>query len=291
MRGEEQGIYWVTAKGSSVREADRRNKGSTGKPDTASNYRNPPAEHRFKPGQSGNLAGRPKKKPILSFDASKAGTIFDRNDQVLLEVASRPILLREGDKTETVSGLEALYRSMLRNAAQGDAATGRILLQMLERAESRRAAYQQEVMVAAQQHLATWNPVFYERELRGLPPPEVYPHPADIEINLVTGQAIFHGPVTMADAANQEALKAITFQSLRRLVEVEGELEKDPENAELKAERKRLKPFEDVFKNKIGPSNMRREVWRRAQAALSRSYKPPEKKQTRKKRPTKSKAE
>src|SRR3954452_19716677 len=162
--------------------ADRQQGRHNGKPDSASNYRNPPAEHRFKPGQSGNLAGRPKKKPTLSFDASNA-SMFDRNDQVLLEVAARPILVREGDKTEKVSGLEALYRSMLRNAAQGDAATGRILLQMLERAESRRAAYQQELMSAALQHLATWNDVFYERELEGLPPPEIYPHPADIEIN------------------------------------------------------------------------------------------------------------
>jgi len=217
--------------------------------------------------------------------------MFDRNDQVLLEVAARPILVREGDKTEKVSGLEALYRSMLRNAAQGDAATGRILLQMLERAETRRAAYQQELMSAALQHLATWNDVFYERELQGLPPPEIYPHPADIEINLVTGQVIFHGPVTRADAATQEGLKELTFESVRRLIEVERELKGDPQNAELNAERNRLKPFEDFLKNKIGPSNIRREIWRRAQAALARTSMPLEKKPMRKKRQIKSETE
>ena len=264
-------------------EADQEQSKRNGRSAQSNNYRNPPAEHRFKPGQTGNPDGRPKKKPALSFDASKPG-MFDRNDQVLLEVVARPIVVREGNKTEKVSGLEALYRSMLRKAAEGDAAIGRILLQLIEKVESRRAAYQLEIMNGAQQHLATWNDIFYERELLGAPPPEVYPHPADIEIDLATGQVIFHGPVTRDQAAHHEALKEFTFESIRRLAQVEEELATDPGNADLKAERRRLKPFEDVLAKQIGPSNIRREVWRRARAALARKSSPPQKRQTGKKK-------
>ena len=237
-------------------EPNEQAKGET----TSPNYRNPPAEYRFKPGETGNRKGRPKKKPVLSFDASTA-SMFDRNDQILLDVVTRPITVREGSKTETVSGLEALYRSMLRTAAQGDAATGKILLQIIERAESRRAAYQQELLTAAMQHLETWNDVFYEREQKGLAPPDVYPHPAHIEIELSTGRVIFHGPVTKADAANLKAAEEVALNMVRRLWEVESELEKDPTNVELKAEHRKLKPAEDMLKQ-MGQRNIRLGMWR-----------------------------
>jgi hypothetical protein len=258
-------------------------------PAKAVHYRNPPAEHRFKPGTSGNPKGRPKKKPVLSFNASNV-SMFDRNDQVLLEVVSRPIMLREGAKTESVSGLEALYRSMLRNAAEGDAATGRILLQLIEKAESRRAAYQQELLAGAMQHLETWNEIFYERELQGLPPPDVYPHPAHIEINRSMGQVIFHGPVTRADAASDKALDELTITKVSRLWEVEEELAADPRNAALKAERKQLKPFEDHLRQ-MGQRNIRLEIWRLARAAQAKSLNPPVPKQRRKKTQKASKTE
>jgi hypothetical protein len=199
--------------------------------------------------------------------------LFDRNDEILLDVISRPILVREGDKTEKASGLEALYRSMLRNAAHGDAATGRTLLQMIEKAESRRAAYQQQILAAAMQHLETWNDVFWEREQKGMPPPEVYPHPAHIEIELTTGRIIFHGPVTKADAVNLKALEQMALKEGPRFWGIESELEKDPKNAELRAQRKRLEPFVEVLKQ-MGERNIRLEVWRLGRAAHAKSMNP-----------------
>jgi hypothetical protein len=242
------------------------------KPAVSGKYRNPPAKHRYKPGESGNPNGRPKKKASFSFDPANAG-VLDRNEEVLLDVAARPIVVREGDKTETISGLEALYRSMLRNAAQGDSATGRILVPLIAKAESKRAAQEAALFQRAEQHLRTWNPIFYERELQGLPPPEVYPHPADIEFNLATGQAIVHEPTTQQEAARELAREKLTRESARRLFELKVELEKAPRNAELKSELKQLKHIDDHL-TVVGARNVRREIWRISQAALASSLKP-----------------
>ena len=247
-----------------------------------SKYRNPPAEHRFKPGVSGNRRGRPKKKPTLSFDSSKGG-LLDRNFEVLLDVVSRPIFIREGDKTEKVSGLEALYRSMLRNAAQGDAATGRILLQLIEKAESRRAEFQQQILAAAMQHVETWNDVFWEREQKGLPAPEVYPHPAHVEVVLTTGNVIFHGPVTKADAMAVKGAEEVAIGQMGRLIEVDLALEKDPANAELRAERKRLEPVSEMMRQ-MRERHVRLGMWKLARAAHAKSLNP----QLRQRRPKRS---
>lgn len=259
------------------------------KPAVSGKYRNPPAEHRYKPGRSGNPGGRPKKKTSFSFDPANAG-VLDRNEEVLLDVAARPIVVREGEKTETISGVEALYRSMLRNAAQGDSAIGRILVPLLAKAEQKRAAHQKMVLDGALKHLERWNDVFYERELQGLPPPDVYPHPADIEFNLATGQAIVHHPVTRHEAAREQAREKRTLESGRRVFELKAELEKDPGNAELKAELKQLKHIDDHL-TVIGERNIRREIWKLSQAALKSSLKPDTQKPSRKRARKTSKTE
>ena len=59
-------------------------------------YAKPPAKSQFKPGQSGNVKGRPRKKP----KPSGVPQGWDqRYKNIFLEEAYRTILIREGDKT------------------------------------------------------------------------------------------------------------------------------------------------------------------------------------------------
>ncbi len=69
-------------------------------------YRKPPAHSRFKPGQSGNPKG--KKKGNKSFKAT-VGSIF-----------SEKIKVQTPRGTKTMSKLEALVRTNMNNALQGD---------------------------------------------------------------------------------------------------------------------------------------------------------------------------
>jgi Family of unknown function (DUF5681) len=69
-------------------------------------YGKPPKNTRFKPGQSGNTRGRPRGQ---------------RNFRtVAKEVLKENITIREGDRTRTVSRLDAIVRVTVNNALKGD---------------------------------------------------------------------------------------------------------------------------------------------------------------------------
>jgi hypothetical protein len=69
-------------------------------------YGSPPRETRFKPGQSGNPKGRPRRVP--TFRAA------------LEKVLAEPIELRQGKRLQRVSKLDALARTTVDRALKGD---------------------------------------------------------------------------------------------------------------------------------------------------------------------------
>jgi len=81
-------------------------------------YRKPPAEHRFKKGQSGNPLGRPRKKRVSGRRTDPAfGTQLA--DGLLLEEAYRPVTVREGGKTYQIPAIQAVHRAMFVDAVRG----------------------------------------------------------------------------------------------------------------------------------------------------------------------------
>jgi hypothetical protein len=82
-------------------------------------YRSPPVASRFKPGQSGNLRGRPKGKRSVG--------------AILQDVMNRKISVTENGKTRRVSALEAMLHRMRSDALRGDKPTLKILLPLYER--------------------------------------------------------------------------------------------------------------------------------------------------------------
>ncbi len=82
-------------------------------------YRKPPMHTRFKPGQSGNPRGRPKGTKNLKTD--------------LMEELGEKIVIREGDRSQTVSKQRALLKSVVNRAIKGDARAIAIALSTMMR--------------------------------------------------------------------------------------------------------------------------------------------------------------
>ena len=242
----------------------------------SSNYRKPPVEHQFKKGTSGNPKGRPKKKAAQPGLGSLGGGIADRLSAMALDEATRPITVREGDKVSEMPALQALFRTMFRAAAQGDAKAARQLLQVIGRAESERTSAALDFIEQAVAYKEKHGPIFEINERLGRDPPQIYPHPDDIIMDELTGEVRIDGPITEEQAGAQKAVLAQAIESLPRFFEVEAALKEDPTNRALKREFKELKKYQD-FLQKDFERNARHEALRISRRALR--PKPPEQKQ------------
>ena len=93
-------------------------------------YGKPPVASRFKPGQSGNLKGRPEgsRNKVL-------GPKEERLREIVLAEAYRPIKVNEGKKQISVPMAEAIVRGLAVNAARGQLRAQQLFTKMLSETE------------------------------------------------------------------------------------------------------------------------------------------------------------
>src|SRR5437016_4200428 len=84
-------------------------------------YKKPPQHTRFKPGQSGNTKGRPKKNK----------TLID----VLLKELRSSVMITVGSKSQKMSMLEAIVKQHISRAAKGDPRSTAMVLEVLKPSE------------------------------------------------------------------------------------------------------------------------------------------------------------
>jgi hypothetical protein len=230
------------------------------------NYRKPPVQHQFKKGHSGNPNGRPPKSREV-IEPGTSGGIFDRVAGMALEEANRPITVREGDRVEQLPAIQAVIRSMFRSAAQGDPRVQRRLLELVGRAETDRAAAARENATFLLELQSKGEELIAKHEREGLDPPEIYPHPDDMIFDMATGEVNIDGPISKEEAgAQMAAMKHVTL-GLRRYLEIEEQLKKDPKNRALKKELAKHKGDWEYFK-KQGERNIRRLALEQSRQAM-----------------------
>jgi hypothetical protein len=166
-------------------------------------YGKPPLEHRFKKGQSGNPKGRPKgkanQKPLLRSS--------DRPTQdMLLDEAYRPVLVREGENVIELPAIQAVFRAMGVAAMKGNRFAQKTLADLVQKVEQDHRDIQYANMEAFTDYKIKWNQEIERCKQLGLPDPQPLPHPDDVLIDYRKGTFRIAGPITKEEKARWDTL-------------------------------------------------------------------------------------
>jgi hypothetical protein len=160
-------------------------------------YRKPPKAHQFKPGQSGNLKGRPRKKKKVALPPGLAPLTAD----VILAEARRIVPVRDGAKVQDLDTLQALVRALNITGLKGNR---RALVDAIKLARIAEEAAEKEWSALAEsvlQYKLNWKEEFAHCRANRLPRPDPVPHPDDVVLDHVNRRIIYNGPQNAAEKA------------------------------------------------------------------------------------------
>src|ERR1700720_892248 len=205
-------------------------------------YRNPPVEHRFRKGVSGNPKGRPRKNRALvstKVDGRPGIGFEDRIKSLAIEEAYRMITIREGDRTERIPVIQAILRKVAVAAANGNIRAQQNYLNLLIGAEADRRVATMELLMTAVDYKEHWHHELAERARKGTTGPEPVPHPDDVIIDYDTGKIRFDGPVEEEQKEAQTRLRTMWPDMEQSLKEINEEIESNPNDLRLRKIQKR----------------------------------------------------
>lgn len=160
-------------------------------------YGKPPAEHRFRKGQSGNPKGRPKKaKQKPERPRFRDGGLSGYVEQEGL----RKLRLHENGKPVEMTAAEALLRSLMADGIKGNRLAKRQAYELLRQGEEEACERRLDTFVHFKKKKAQGEAEIARCEKKGLSPPRLYPHPDDILLDEAKVEVHILGP-TSADEA------------------------------------------------------------------------------------------
>ena len=183
-------------------------------------YAEPPVQHQFKPGVSGNLRGRPKKRrqPGRRADATVA-------DLVITE-AYRPITIRENDEPVTLPLIQAVVRSLGVAAVKGSHHAQLAITALVQAAEERRNNDKQSLYQAVVEYKLSWAEIFEQCDRDGVPRPDPLPHPDDLAFSARTGEVFYNGPFDDAEKADWNKFAEIKVSALLDIEEARKDMKR-----------------------------------------------------------------
>lgn len=154
-------------------------------------YRNPPVHTRFRKGQSGNLAGRPRKA-----DQSEKPSVTNK---LLLREIERKVTIVENGAEHQITMHQAIIKAQARMAIKGNAYAQERLLVRIEKAEKEREAQIAAENKIVNAYIARRRAELLEAQAANLPESPMYPHPDDLIVEEGKPCRLF-GPATKEEA-------------------------------------------------------------------------------------------
>lgn len=162
-------------------------------------YKSPPKWAQFKPGTSGNPAGRPRKSRHATNEA--AAPSDSAVDDVLRRQLAAPVTITTRQGTQQVAALEAAVMALSKNALHGGILAQRDMIKLATMLEQRDSLRQ---LAEVQEERDTYDWMLQFRKERrqiwdaankaGREPDNPWPHPDDILINSETEKWKIRGP-------------------------------------------------------------------------------------------------
>jgi hypothetical protein len=152
----------------------------------------PPVESRFQPGRSGNPRGRPR-KPKRDYRGTYGASWLD---DVVLDEVYRHVPIEADGRIVYLTTLQAAVRAIGAAAAQGSRLHARLLFELTDRIETRRAAQRTAILKDALDAKAGWAELCALAEQHEQPRPEPpFPHPDTLHIDPRTGMVATDDPL------------------------------------------------------------------------------------------------
>lgn len=179
--------------------------------DDAGGYGKPPKWSRFRPGQSGNPRGRPRKAK----QDGDVSSVDSAVNEIYRRALQRKVRVKDGDRFREITSYEAIVGAQLQTAARGNAYAQREVMQRARELEAdeerRRRAIDDEQREFVEKMIAfrkamtqRWDEAAREdRE-----PDDPWPHPDDILIDTARIDARIRGPLDASDVPTYEYFRA-----------------------------------------------------------------------------------
>ena len=159
-----------------------------------SGYGKPPQEHRFKPGQSGNPHGRPRKSH------ADTGGMQSAYCDAVTKIANEKITLINNGKSKRVTSTEAVFRLVRKLALQGSPQAIAHFLREVRIAEQRRGRERLKRYTTLSNYKRRSAEKIHQSEVMGNEPFTPCPHPDDMLIDTRQERIVFNG---LADDVEQ----------------------------------------------------------------------------------------